>query len=174
MQHPPESTLPESMSFSQSQSELAGYLCHLDTSTFWTFRGHRYVCGAADNKTSPRISPKSGTGVKPNVLDGMVFRFNPFMFKNPGMQAYLMSVIASDPAAETIKESVKNQRKGQFMVNDTPEIRNDCVCRKNRGKAGSGTTKKEQHNTVMKEERTGLVSAVLRCLRKTCSPRWRP
>ena len=50
-------------------------------------------------------------GAKPNALDGMVFRFNPFMFKNPEMQAYLMSVIASDPAAETIKESVKNQRK---------------------------------------------------------------
>ena len=33
------------------------------------------------------------------------------MFKNPKMQAYLMSVIASDPAAETIKESVKNQGK---------------------------------------------------------------
>ena len=33
------------------------------------------------------------------------------MFKNPGMQAYLMSVIASDLAAETIKESVKNQTK---------------------------------------------------------------
>ena len=96
------------------------------------------------------------------------------MFKNPEVQSYLMSVIASDSVAETVKESVKIQRKGQFMVNDTPEIRNDCVCRKNRGKAGSGTAKKEQHNTVMKEERTGLVSAVLRCLRKTYSPRWCP
>ena len=45
------------------------------------------------------------------MLDGVAFRFNPFMFKNPGIQAYLMSVIASDPAAETIKESVKNHDK---------------------------------------------------------------
>ena len=47
----------------------------------------------------------------PNVLDRIVYRFNPFMFKNLGMQSYLMSVIASDPAAETIKESVKIQRR---------------------------------------------------------------
>ena len=39
------------------------------------------------------------------------------MFKNPEMQAYLMSVIASDPAAETIKESVKNQRKTCILWN---------------------------------------------------------
>ena len=41
----------------------------------------------------------------------MVYRVNLFMFKNLRMQAYLMSVIDSDPAAETIKESVKNQDK---------------------------------------------------------------
>ena len=67
--------------------------------------------GAADNKDSTADQPQIRTGPKPNALDEMVFRFNPFMFKNPGMQACLMSVIASDPAAETIKESVKNQGK---------------------------------------------------------------
>ena len=67
--------------------------------------------GAADNKDPPADQPQIRAGVKPNALDGMVFRFNPFMFKNPEMQAYLMSVIASDLAAETIKESVKNQDK---------------------------------------------------------------
>ena len=76
------------------------------------------MLGAADNKDSPADQPQiRGAGVKPNALDGMVFRFNPFMFKNPGMQAYLMSVIASDPAAETIKESVKNQRKTCILWN---------------------------------------------------------
>ena len=69
------------------------------------------MCGAADNKDSPAAQTQIRTGIKPNALDGMVFRFNPFMFKNPGMQSYLMSVIASDPAAETVKKSVKNQRK---------------------------------------------------------------
>ena len=109
MQHPPKTTLPESTSF--SQSELAGYLRHLGVSALWTFRGHLYVCGAADNEGYPAGQPQIRAGPKPNTLEGMVFRFNPFMFKNTGMQAYLMSVIASDPAAETIKESVKNQGK---------------------------------------------------------------
>ena len=70
--------------------------------------------GAADNKDPPADQPQIRAGVKPNALDGMVFRFNPFMFKNPGMQSYLMSVIASDPAAENIKESVKSQNKRIF------------------------------------------------------------
>ena len=61
---------------------------------------------------SPKLN--RATWPKPNALDGIVCRFNPFMFKNPEMQAYLMSVIASDPAAETIKESVKNQDKQCF------------------------------------------------------------
>ena len=75
------------------------------------------MLGAADNKDLLAAQPQTRTGPKPNALDGMVFRFNPFMFKNPGMQAYLMSVIASDPAAETIKESVKNQRKTCILWN---------------------------------------------------------
>ena len=71
--------------------------------------------GAADNKDSTADQPQiRGTGSKPNALDAMVCSFNPFMFKNPEMKAYLMSVIASDPAAEIIKESVKNQRKQCF------------------------------------------------------------
>ena len=87
------------------------YLRHPGASTLWTFLGHLYTCGAAGNKDSTADQPQIRAGSKPNALDGMVFRFNPFMFKNTGMQAYLMNVIASDPAAETIKESVKNQGK---------------------------------------------------------------
>ena len=59
------------------------YLRHLGASTLWTFRGHRYACGASDNKDHPADQPQIRTDVKPNALDGMVFRFNPFMFKNP-------------------------------------------------------------------------------------------
>ena len=73
------------------------------------------LCGVADNKDPAADQSQTRTG-KPNALDGMVFCFNSFMFKNPGMQVYLMSVIASDPAAETIKESVKNQDKSNFVV----------------------------------------------------------
>ena len=96
------------------------YLGHLGASALWTFLGHRYVFGAADNKDPPADQPQIRAGVKPNALDGMVFRFNPFMFKNPGMQACLMNVIASDPAAETIKESVKNQTKNTLYSRSAP------------------------------------------------------
>ena len=115
MWHPLKTTLPESTSFSQSQSELAGYLRHLDTSTLWAFRGHLCMFGATDSKDLAADQPQIRTGAKPNALDGMAFRFNSFMFKNPAMQAYLMSVIASDPAAEIIKESVKNHDKRLFL-----------------------------------------------------------
>ena len=74
------------------------------------------MCGAADNKDSTADQPQIRAGIKPNALDGMVFRFNPFMFKNPEMQACLMSVIASDPTAEIIKESVKSQNKRILLI----------------------------------------------------------
>lgn len=47
--------------------------------------------------------------------------------------------------------------KDSFMVDDMPEIRNDCVCRKNRGRAGLGTTTKKGR---------GFPNTVLRYLRK--------
>ena len=74
------------------------------------------MCGAADNKDSTADQPQIRAGVKPNALDGMVFRFNPFMFKNPEMQACLMSVIASDPAAETIKKISEKPTKTEEFV----------------------------------------------------------
>ena len=72
---------------------------------------------------------------------------------------------------DTYSSRTQTELKDSFMVNDTPEIKNDCVCRKNMGRTGSGTIKKEQHGTVMQEKRTGPVSVILRCLRKIRFPR---
>ena len=82
----------------------------------------------------------------------------------------LLSILGTFGDAYSTRTQV--ELKDGFMVNDTPEIVNNCICRKNMGRTNSGVTKKEQRDTVMQEKRASLASAVLKCLRKVRFP-WR-
>ena len=83
MQHPPKTTLPESTSFSQSRSELAGYLRHLGASARWAFQGYRYVFGTAD-KDSTADQPQIRTGSSQTRLTGLYVVSIPSCLRTPG------------------------------------------------------------------------------------------
>lgn len=61
--------------------------------------------------------------------------------------------------------------KDSFIINDTPEVKNGCICRKNRGKVGSRITTQER-KTSMSKQRTSLMRSIFKYLRKIRIP-WR-